>query len=271
MAHLTIAAYLLAFASPGLALPEVTQDYWIILTGSKEQRQTEKLLAALMKRWPARVELRSGYPKVEKSDGKKGLNPGFFIALAGACTKREDAMAVQNVLRKTFPGVYVRGVTRYLPGVIPECPRLAIDSAAPRAKPKVPKRYTLEAEGPAAKNGLQWKIYVAKRRCGSDVIVQLLDAKGALVDERREDAHCVQGDPTVGDLGESKVWRAYLEHEKDSPITYVMFTYEQWASDTGCNGGVALCPTPDGIAEETLDGVCNCSSYEPRENETHCQ
>ncbi len=69
--------------------------------------------------------------------------------------------------------------------------------------------------------------------------------------------------------GESKVWRADLEQDESHPTTYVMLTYEIWAADTGCNGGVALCPTPDGM--EVLDGMCNSSGYTRQENETHCR
>ncbi len=271
MFHLAVAAYLFILSSPGLNLPELTEDHWIILAGSKNQQETEKLLADLMKRWPARVELRAGYPKVVSSDGKKGLNPGFFIALAGSCTTREEALAVQKELRKTVPGVYVRAVTRYLPGFIPVCPRLSVGAGPPRTKPKVPKRYDLEAEGPAGRGGLEWKIYLAKGKCGPDVLVHLLDAKGALVDERKEKAHCVEGSPEVDGSGESKVWSAYLRREEGSPTTYVMFTYEQWASDTGCNGGAALCPSPNGIVEEELEGMCTSSSYRLQEGETHCR
>lgn len=265
MSRILAAAVALLLSRPALALPEVTQDHWIIVTGSRDRKETERLLADVMKRWPARVHLQPGYPKIVESDGKTGLNPGFVIAVAGACPRKADAMAVQKELRRTIPGVYVRAVARYLPGAIPVCPRLEVAPEAAHAKPKVPKGYALESEGPAGAGGLAWKIYTAKAECGEDVLVQLLDAKGRLVDERNEPAHCVQGDPEEGDLGERKVWSASL-----AEAGYVMFTYQNWASDTGCNGGAALCPTPEGIVDEPLEGTCNSSGYTTHEDETHC-
>lgn len=268
--RLTVAACALLLASPTLALPELTEDHWIIVTGSRDQKETEKLLAGIMKRWPRSVELRSGFPRVISSDGKKGLNPGFVIAVAGMCTTKADALAVQKELRKTIPGVYVRAVTRYLPGSIPDCPRLAPAPASARARAKAPEGYSLSGEGAAERDGLQWRIYTAKRECGQDVVVQLLDAKGKLVDERSEEAHCVAGDPEVDGSGESKVWTAYLASDEGRDTSYVMLTFENWAYDTGCNGGAALCPTASGIVEEELDGMCSSSSYRVMEGETHC-
>ena len=167
-------------------------------------------------------------------------------------------------------------MARYLPGAIPDCPRLAVKPGAagpgsgPGPGPKPPRGYTLAEEGPAQVDGLSWRIYAAKWACGNDVIVQLLDAKGARVDERSEKAHCVAGNPEEGDLGESRVWSAGIEGDEGRPTRYVMFTFEEWASDTGCNGGVALCPTAGGIVEEALDGTCSCSPYQRQDGERHC-
>ena len=266
-----LTAYLLLNAPLALALPELTEDHFIILTGSPDRKEAERLLADLMARWPASVVLQSGYPQVMSSDGKKGLNPGFFIAVAGACANREDAMEVQKEIRKRIPGVYVRAVTRYLPGFIPKCPRLAVTPGKARKAPNVPKQYELAEEGPAGTVGLKWKLYTAKADCADDVLVHLLDKRGRLVDQRNEKAHCIQGDPHVDGSGESEFWHAYLASDKGHRTKYVMFTYEKWASDTGCNGGVALCPTADGIVEEQLEGMCSSSSYRPQEGETHCQ
>jgi hypothetical protein len=269
MSRLALASLLLVSTST-LALPEVTEDHFIILTGSKDRQETERRLADLMKRWPGTVKLRPGFPQVMSSDGKKGLNPGFVIAVGGICGKRSEAIAVQSELRKTIPGVYVRAVARYLPGRIPDCPRVAASPASARGKAKAPKGYALQQEGPAGTGGLAWRVYGARAECGESVVVQLLDGKGALVDERTEEAHCVRGDPEVDGSGESKVWSAAIDQDEGRPARYVMLTFEQWASDTGCNGGVALCPTEDGIVEEELDGICSSSPYNRQEGETHC-
>lgn len=270
MTRLAVAASLLLASASTLALPEVTEDHFIILTGSKDRQQTEKLLADLMKRWPSTVQLRPGFPRVISSDGKKGLNPGFVIAVGGICGKRSDAIAVQNELRKTIPGVYVRAVARYLPGFIPDCPRLVVAPASARGKDRAPKGFTLQEEGSAGPGGLAWRIYGAKAECGGSVVVQLLDGKGALIEERSEEAHCVAGDPEEDGSGESRVWRAAIAQDEGRPARYVMLTFEQWAADTGCNGGVALCPSKDGMVEEALEGICSSSPYARQEGETHC-
>lgn len=267
--RLALAALLLCPLAAQAELPVVTHDYFVIVTGSKDRKQTERLLADVMKRWPAAVELGEGYPKIESSDGKTGLNPGFQIAVAGVCSKEADALAVRDAIRKAVPGAYVRKVARYLPGFFPECPRLKVKPAA--KEPTVPKGYTLTEQGPAKRGGLVWKIYsapTADKRCGKHALVRLLDARGGLVDERQEEAQCVEGDPEVDGSGESKSWSASLS--TNGSADYVMLTYEQWASDTGCNGGSALCATADGIVEEGLDGECNSSPYREGEDEKHC-
>lgn len=267
--RLAFAALLLCPLTARADLPVVTDDYWIIVTGSKDQKETERLLAAVMKRWPAAVELDKGYPKIESSDGRKGLNPGFHIAVAGVCSKEADATAVRDAIRKAVPGAYVRKVARYLPGFIPDCPRLKVKPVA--KEPKVPKGYTLTEEGPAKRDGLVWKIYsapTADKRCGKHALVRLLDSRGGLVDERQEEAHCVEGDPEVDGSGESRSWSAFLS--TNGSTDYVLLTYEQWASDTGCNGGSALCATASGIVEEELEGECNATPYREGEGEKHC-
>jgi len=251
-------------------LPVLTEDSWIIVAGSKDPKEAEAQLADVKKRWPASIELSPGFPKIENSDGKKGLNPGFLIVLAGACTKESAAAEVRNELRKTFPGVYLRPVSRYLPGFIPDCPRLKTRPATAKARPKVPKGYELQDQGPAEKDGLVWHILTRGSQCEQSVLVQLLDKSGRLVDERTEDAHCVEGDPEEPGSGESKIWSAYITSDEGRPTRYVFLVYEQWASDTGCNGGFALCPDKDGISAEPLDGECTSSGYRPKEDEKHC-
>lgn len=259
----------IAFASPAKALPEFTKDYLIILTGSKNAKDTEKKLADVMKRWPSTVQLSEGYPKTMRSDGKKGLKPGFVIAVAGACVEENKALEVQKELRKTIPGVYIRKVARYLPGFIPDCPRLE-HKVAKKTRPKAPPGYMLREQGTAGKDGLIWLVYAGNAKCGQSIVVQLVGPDGHLVEERSEEAHCVEGDPEIPGSGESKFWFAQIVAEKRKARAYVLLTYEKWAADTGCNGGFALCPGKDGIEAEALEGMCNSSPYMGLEDVEYC-
>lgn len=260
---------IISYTLPAKALPEFTGDYLIILAGSKNAKDTEKKLAEIMKRWPGSVRLSEGYPGIMRSDGKKGLNPGFVIAVAGVCSEEGKALEIQKELRKTIPGVYIRKVARHLPGFIPDCPRLK-HAIARKAHPEAPPGYVLRGQGSAGKHGLIWRIYAGDTQCGRSIVVQLVGPDGYLVGERREDAHCVEGEPGVPGSGESKFWSARLATEKGKPRRYVLLTYEQWAADTGCNGGFALCPGKDGILAEALEGMCNSSPYMGRENVEYC-
>ena len=193
--------------------------------------------------------------------------------MAGICSKEADAKAVHDEIRKAIPGVYVRKVTRYLPGVIPVCPKVQ-KTIASRERTKAPAGFEEAPEEATADRakGLKWRIYVAPAECGKNVAVQLIGKRGELLSERVEAAHCVKGDPKIDGSGESKVWSAVTVELAKGEKSFVLLTYESWASDTGCNGGDALCPTPTGIVTQELPGgECTSTPYSMKEGETYCQ
>lgn len=261
---LVTAALIAGASAPARALDVVAEDHWIIVTGSRTERETQAQLTSVQKAWPKRVEKTPGYPRVERSDGKTGLNPGFVIVVAGVCPDERAALAVRDALRKTFPGTYVRAVARYLAGPIPHCPNVKPPRAAPPPVAEEGEEITLDGEEPAGATGLRWQLYSIKSECGDGAIVRLLGRRGEVLDERREPAHCVHGDPEDPGSGESRTWSASVQG------SYVMLTSMTWAYDTGCSGGFALCPGPDGIREERLEGACNSGGPMPGAEESHC-
>jgi hypothetical protein len=99
--------------------------FLLIWGGGTTPEEGARALAELSKApWTDVLEAGSGYPRVEASSKVAGLNPGFFVAVIGACGDKVQAEARLAALRGVVPiaqapAAYVREVAD---GRAPSCP-----------------------------------------------------------------------------------------------------------------------------------------------------
>jgi hypothetical protein len=109
MRNITILFFIFLTCSQVLAGYQI-----IILTGAPTRVAVEKSLAELMKRSDS-ISYAKSYPKILESSQVKGLNPGFWLAVAGYCSDDSASAGLflsANIARikKMISGSYAKSI-----------------------------------------------------------------------------------------------------------------------------------------------------------------
>ncbi|NMO17071.1 hypothetical protein HPC49_11445 [Pyxidicoccus fallax] len=163
------------------------RGYLVILGGGKAPADAEAVVKNA--RTPKELALAAGYPRVVESASVKGLNPGFFIAVAGACASKRAAEEARDVLGfLSLDGVYLREV-QVPEEQLKDCPRLQpaelgnFDPSSFRVVKKAP----LDTARPT----LTWVIRKTRPKGGCDIFdVAVQAGDTVLAHERFEATGC---------------------------------------------------------------------------------
>jgi len=175
-----LVAFSLVLASGANAEPAspLQRSHLVILGGGKTPAEAEAVVKGFAK--PQWLTLATGYPRVIESATVKGLNPGFFIAVAGACASKRAAEEARDLLGfLSSSGVYLREV-QVPEALLQDCPSLQPMALGGEFDP-TSFRVVQKAPLDAARPTLTWVIRKKRPKGGCDTYDVALQAGDTLL------------------------------------------------------------------------------------------